>query len=113
MNEILVWLLVWGRGYKKKFNTPTLDEKPSETLVNNCATANRSCVFYVKAQATKGQTIAAFSHRNVRSEPEKVQIFADLDGQKVNGGTIPPHIMVTSSRCDLVVIDSSTTPATV
>ena len=47
------------------------------------------------------------------SLPENVQVFADLDGHKVNGGTIPPHIMVTSSRCDLVVIDSSTTPATV
>ena len=47
------------------------------------------------------------------SLPGNVPVFADLDGHKVNGGTIPPHIMITSSRCDLAVIDSSTTPATV
>ena len=45
--------------------------------------------------------------------PENVQVYADLEGHKVNGLTIPPHIMVTSSRCDLVIIDNSTTPATV
>ena len=42
-----------------------------------------------------------------------IQVFADLEGHKVNGLTIPPHIVVTSSRCDLVVIDSSTQPAAV
>ena len=45
--------------------------------------------------------------------PQHIQVFADLEGHKVNGLTIPPHIVVTSSRCDLVVIDSSTQPATV
>jgi hypothetical protein len=45
--------------------------------------------------------------------PGHIQVFADLEGHKVNGLTIPPHIMVTSSRCDLVIIDSSTTPTTV
>ena len=47
------------------------------------------------------------------NKQDKIQIYADLDGHKVNGGTIPPHITVTSSRCDLVIIDSSTSPPTV
>ena len=47
------------------------------------------------------------------NKPEHIQIFADLDGHKVNGLTIPPHIVVTSSRCDLVIIDSSSSPPTV
>ena len=45
--------------------------------------------------------------------PENIKVFADLEGHKVNGLTIPPHIMVTSSRCDLVILESSTTPSTV
>ena len=45
--------------------------------------------------------------------PDNITIYADLDGHKVNGGTLPPHITVTSSRCDLVIIDSSSTPSTV
>ena len=47
------------------------------------------------------------------SIPEHIQVYADLEGHKVNGGSIPPNIMVTSSRPDLVVIDSSTQPPTV
>ena len=45
--------------------------------------------------------------------PQHIQVFADLEGHKINGLTIPPHIGVNSSRCYLVVSDSSTQPATV
>ena len=46
-------------------------------------------------------------------KPDHIQLYADLDGHKVNGQSIPPHIMVTASRPDLVLIDSSTQPHTV
>ena len=39
--------------------------------------------------------------------------FKYMDGHKINGLTVPPHIAVTSSRCDLVIIDSSSSPSTV
>ena len=29
---------------------------------------------------------------------DHIQVYADLEGHKVNGQTIPPHIMVTSSH---------------
>ena len=45
--------------------------------------------------------------------PAHIQVFADLEGHKVNGQTIPQNIMVTASRPDLVVIDNSTVPPTV
>ena len=32
-----------------------------------------------------------------------IKVYADLEGYKVAGGTIPPHILTTSSRPDLVV----------
>ena len=44
----------------------------------------------------------------IEGKPEHIQLYADLDGHKVNGQTIPPNIMVTSSRPDLVIVDSST-----
>ena len=46
-------------------------------------------------------------------KPDHIQVYADLDGHKVNGRTMPPNIMVTSSRPDLVLMDSSTQPHTV
>ena len=36
-----------------------------------------------------------------------IQIYADLEGYTINGQTIPPNIIATLSRPDLVVIDSS------
>ena len=45
--------------------------------------------------------------------PEHIKVYADLDGHKVNGQTIPQDILVTSSRPDLVIVDSSTPVKTV
>ena len=46
-------------------------------------------------------------------KPDDIQVYADLDGHKVNGSTLPPNIMVTSSCPDLVLVVSSTQPHTV
>ena len=46
-------------------------------------------------------------------KPNHIQIYADLEGHNVNGRTIPPNIVVTSSRPDLVIVDSSTPVPTV
>ena len=35
IDEILVWLLVGGRGLAKIFHTPTPNEKPNEILIPN------------------------------------------------------------------------------
>ena len=47
------------------------------------------------------------------NKPEHIQIYADLEGHNINGHTIPQNIVVTSSRPDLVIIDSSTPQPTV
>ena len=40
-------------------------------------------------------------------------IYADVDGAKVNRGTIPPDMVVTIQRPDLVIIDNNTSPGSV
>ena len=47
------------------------------------------------------------------NKPENIQIYSDLPNYKTNGASIPAHIMVTRSRPDLVIVDSSTSPQTV
>ena len=47
------------------------------------------------------------------NKPENMKIYADIEGAKVNGGTIPPEIVTTVQRPDLVIIDNSTSPASV
>ena len=39
------------------------------------------------------------------SNPENLQIFADLPGLWLNGGTVPPDILITKFRPDLVIIN--------
>ena len=45
--------------------------------------------------------------------PEHIKVYADLDGHKVNGQMIPQDIILTSSRPDLVIVDTSTPVTTV
>ena len=44
---------------------------------------------------------------------EKIDVYFDLEGRKINGGTLPADIITTLARPDIVLIDRSTTPHTV
>ena len=45
-----------------------------------------------------------------RMKGDKVEVYCDLDGGRVNGTTIPPDIVLTTSKPDLVIVDRSATP---
>ena len=47
------------------------------------------------------------------NKKEGVTTFADLNGWRVNGGTVPPELTLTNQIPDLVIIDRSVTPAKV
>ena len=49
----------------------------------------------------------------MNSKPPGITIYADIEGAKVNGGTVPPDIMITSQRPDMVIINKNSTPSTV
>ena len=46
-------------------------------------------------------------------KPEHLDIFADIDGHRCNGLTIPNSVIITLQRPDIVIIYRSTTPHTV
>ena len=46
----------------------------------------------------------------IKRKKEGVEVFADLNGWRVNGGTVPHEMAPTEQRPDLVVIDRSVTP---
>ena len=48
-----------------------------------------------------------YSNQHEVSHHEVIKVYADLPGHSINGGTLPPHIAITSSRPDLVIIDSA------
>ena len=79
-------------------------------ILNNCS----AFLGDSERMTWRHNSVLNYITRTIKEDlPENIQVFADLEGHKVNGLTIPPHIVVTSSRCDLVIIDDSTTPSTV
>ena len=48
-----------------------------------------------------------------KNKKEEVTTFADLNGWRVNGGTVPPDLVLTEQIPDLVIIDRTVTPAKV
>ena len=48
-----------------------------------------------------------------KNKKEEVTVYADLNGWRVNGGTIPTDMVLTEQIPDLVIIDRSATPTRV
>ena len=58
--------------------------------------------------------VLTYLYQELRDKkPETAEIYADLEGAKIGGGTIPPNIVTTAQRPDLVIVDRSSQPATV
>ena len=49
----------------------------------------------------------------MKHKKEEVTVYADLNGWRVNGGTVPPDLALTEQIPDLVIIDKSTAPTKV
>ena len=45
-----------------------------------------------------------------KNKNDQVAVYADLNGWRVNGGTIPHNLVLTEQIPDLVIIDRSATP---
>ena len=43
----------------------------------------------------------------IENKPENLEIYSDISGLDINGGTIPPDVLVTTSRLDLVLLNRS------
>ena len=47
-----------------------------------------------------------------QTKPNDLEIYADLENCRINGGTVPPNIALTTSRPDLVLVDTKTKKVT-
>ena len=72
--------------------------------LNHCAAFLGESERYTWRHDSVAQYIADTLKENL---PEQMSLYADLEGHKVCGGTIPPTIVQTSSRPDIVIVDSS------
>ena len=76
-----------------KFNKGTLHH-----ILNNCP-------YMLTRYDWRHNSILSFiTSILIRNNEEKAQIYADIEGHKVNSGTIPNNIIQTTQRPDLVII---------
>ena len=47
------------------------------------------------------------------NKKDNIQFFVDIPNYNINGSTLPPNVVVTNLRPDIVFIDSNTSPPTV
>ena len=77
-------------------------------LLNNCT------AFLENRYVWRHDSIVTYIVDTLKlSKPDTLDIFADIDGHRVNGLTIPSHVLITQQRPDIVLIDKSITPHTV
>jgi hypothetical protein len=41
----------------------------------------------------------------LQNKPDNLEVYSDISGLDINGGTIPPDVLVTQARQDLVLLD--------
>ena len=71
--------------------------------LNHCSAFLGETERYTWRHDSVAQYIAETLKENL---PEQMSLYADLEGYKVCGGTIPPTIVQTSSRPDIVIVDN-------
>lgn len=91
----------WNKGHSDKCKLCGNIETTAHVL-SSCQTA------LVQGRFTfRHDSVLSYIVRNI--DKEKFKVLADLDGfRTAAGGTVPPNVLVTSERPDLVVVDKET-----
>ena len=77
-------------------------------VLNNCE------AFLDNRYKWRHDSVVTFILETVKeNKPDRLKIYGDMEGQKINEMTIPMNIVVTAQRLDTVVIDKSTPQPTV
>ena len=120
----LSWNLGNGRipcsGTNVEWNNTSADKDPAIFGYLGC---NSICTLgHLLSSCPKALDRYSFRHDSVLShllttimsnKKEEVTVYADLAGWRINGGTIPPDLVLTEQKPDLVIIDRSTIPTKV
>ena len=103
----------WGKvvdtSCKLCFNPEQPNTKTTATLghiLNNCPRM-------LDRYEWRHNGVLAYLYKEVMdAKSPGITIHVDIEGAKVNGGTLPPEIMVTTQRPDIVIINTNTTHTT-
>ena len=87
-------------------------EEPQRRTTATLGHILNSCPRMLDRYEWRHNSVLAYLYEEMmKSKPVDVKIYADIKGARINGGTVPPDIMVTTQRPDMVIVN--TTPPTV
>lgn len=96
--------------------------RPVDPRCNMDGCSSASTLGHLLSSCAKALDRFKFRHDSVlnhllqtimKSKNDQMTVYADLNGWRVNGGTMPPDLVLTEQIPDLVIIDRSDTPAKV
>ena len=74
-----------------------------EHILNYCSVALEQKRFTWRHNSV----LSHFTSKLKKVKPIEIEIYSDLEGHTFNGGTIPPDILCTKQRPDMVIINRS------
>lgn len=98
-------------GVKKSANCSLCKNKNTnlQHLLQWCPTSLKQGRFTWRHNSVLNYLVKIMKENNDESE----QIFADLPGHQINGGTVPANVLVTVERPDIVIIETVTKKVTI
>ena len=97
-------LNTWGKRNNTKCNF-CVNKETLHHILNNCST------FLTQGRYTwRHNSILATIVKHLKDnipDNTSVKLYADIPGWSINSGTIPPNILLTSQRPDLVIVNNA------
>ena len=104
----------WGKVVDSSCKLCRVEGQPNTKVIATLGHILNNCPKMLDRYEWRHNGVLSYLYNILRdSKPAGVSVYADLEGAKVAGGSVPPDIMVTSSRPDLVIINYNTTPTSV
>ena len=104
----------WGKVVDSSCKLCSDSEQPGRKTTATLGHILNSCPNMLERYEWRHNSVLAYLYQvMMESKPAGIDIYVDIEGAKVNGGTVPPDIMVTPQRPDMVIVNRNVTPPSV
>ena len=104
----------WGKVVDPSCKLCLVPDQPSSKTTATLGHILNNCPKMLDRYEWRHNGVVAYLYKTLMDHKQAgVTVYADVEGAKVNGGTIPPNVLVTIQRPDIVIINTNTSPTSV
>ena len=101
----------WGKVVDATCKLCSVPDQPNTRTTATLGHILNNCPRMLDRYEWRHNGVVAFLYKTLMdNKSDGVTIYADVEGAKINGGTIPSEMVVTIQRPDLVIIDTNRSP---